>query len=173
MMPTPPSADALLDLLTTFPERVSAFVAAFPPQHRQTRAAGGGFSLVEHLCHLRDLEREGYALRVRRILAEDMPELSEIDGATLAQQRAYQAQDPMAALHDWCAARRDTVALLRCALPEHAARTGIYGGFGAITLGDLARGIAGHDRSHWDELQALVNELPRERAEEGPPGSDR
>lgn len=42
---------------------------------RRRTGAGGDFSLVEHACHLRDLEREGYLVRVRRILAEVTPEL--------------------------------------------------------------------------------------------------
>ena len=172
-MTSPPSLDALLDALQTFPERVSTFVAAFPARHRQTRAGSGHFSLVEHLCHLRDLEREGYALRIRRILAEDMPQLSEIDGATLAEQRGYQAQDPIAALDDWCAARGETAALLRRALPEHASRTGIFGGFGALTLGELASGIAAHDQGHWEELQALLTALPPAPAVADPPSPDR
>ncbi|HUG22525.1 DinB family protein [Piscinibacter sp.] len=159
-MSSVPSLAALLDTLQTFPERVSAFVDTFPAQHRRARAAAGGFSLVEHLCHLRDLEREGYALRIRRILAEDMPQLSEIDGATLAEQRGYQAQDAIAALDDWCTARGETVTLLRRALPEHTSRTGIFGGFGALTLGELAGGIAAHDQAHWNELQALASTLP-------------
>ncbi|WP_280153408.1 DinB family protein [Piscinibacter sp. XHJ-5] len=146
---------ALIEQLQAFPARVARFVAGFPAARQRTRPPGGGFSLVEHLCHLRDLEREGYATRIRRILDEDLPELSEIDGSTLALERDYQQQDPGAALRDWQAARELTVALLREHLPRDGQRKGIFGGFGVLTLASLAEGIAAHDRSHWDELQAL------------------
>jgi len=149
------SDDALLHTLQQFPDRCAALVERCADP--RARAADGGFSLVEHLCHLRDLEREGYALRIRRILAEHLPELQEIDGNTLAIERGYLSQDPHAAWRDWREARWQTLALLREALPAHAQRKGIYGGFGVITLRELARGIAAHDAAHWAELQ-----LPRE-----------
>jgi hypothetical protein len=148
--------DTLLRRLQAFPDTLAAFVASFPRTSVCQRPAHGGFSLVEHLCHLRDLEREGFALRIERILTLDMPELQEIDGSTLAIERGYASQDAGAALRDWRAARAQTVAMLREALPAQAARKGVYGGFGVVTLASLAQGIAVHDRSHWDELQALA-----------------
>jgi len=145
------SDDALLHALQQFPARCAALVERCADP--RARAPDGGFSLVEHLCHLRDLEREGYALRIRRILSEDLPELAEIDGNTLATARDYQSQDPHAAWRDWRDARAHTVALLRSALPAQAERKGIYGGLGVITLRELVRGIVAHDATHWAELQ--------------------
>jgi hypothetical protein len=148
--------DALLDRLQRFPARVAALIDGVGATRQRLRPPQGGFSLTEHLCHLRDLEREGFLLRIRRIVDEDMPELHEIDGTTLAEQRGYQQQDIGAAWRDWQAARDETVALLRRCLPAHAERTGVYGGFGVITLQALAEGIAAHDEQHWGELQALL-----------------
>ncbi len=62
-----------------------------------TRPAGGGFSLVEHACHLRDLEREGYLLRFMRLLAESYPVLEGFEGERVAADRDYLAQDAIAA----------------------------------------------------------------------------
>jgi hypothetical protein len=148
---------ALIDRLQRFPARVAALIEGIPASRHGQRPPSGGFSLTEHLCHLRDLEREGFLLRIRRIVDEDMPELQEIDGTTLAEERDYQAQDPGEAWQGWRAAREETVAALRRALPAHAQRTGIFGGFGVITLQALAEGIAGHDEQHWAELSALVD----------------
>ena len=150
---------ALFARLLRFPEEVGDWVAACSAAQLRRRPADGGFSLLEHLCHLRDLECEGFALRIRRIVDEDMPELQEIDGSTLAIERDYQSQDPQAAWHDWRAARERTVALLRAALPQHAQRTGIYGGFGIVTLEALAQGIGTHDESHREEMRVLLGAL--------------
>jgi len=150
-----PAEPGLIDRLRDFPGHVAAFVQSVAPPQRHHRPAGDAFSLVEHLCHLRDLEREGYLLRIRRILAEDLPELSEIDGSILAVERDYLAQDAGAALRAWQAARAQTVALLRDALPRHGQRKGIFGGFGVITLAALAESMAAHDAAHWQELQEL------------------
>ena len=40
--------------------------------------------MLEHVCHLRDIEVEGYAPRLKRILSEDGPFLPDIDGRRLA-----------------------------------------------------------------------------------------
>jgi hypothetical protein len=157
-MPAPPD-DTLLDRLQCFPDAVAAWLDRWPVERRRIRPAGGGFSLVEQLCHLRDLEREGFVVRIRRIVDEDMPELQEIDGSSLAIERDYRSQDARAAWRDWRTARQETVALLRAALPRHAARTGIYGGFGVVTLAELARGIAAHDESHREEMAAWLGNL--------------
>jgi hypothetical protein len=153
------ASDTLLQRLQDFPDTLAAFVSSFPRAAIRQRPPQGGFSLVEHLCHLRDLEREGFRLRIRRILTQDMPELQEIDGSTLAIERDYASQDADAALRDWRAARTQTVLMLREALPAQAARKGIYGGFGVVTLASLAQGIVVHDSSHWGELQALFTSV--------------
>lgn len=157
-MPASPD-DPLLDELQRFPDVVAAWLERWPVEHWRSRPAGGGFSLVEQLCHLRDLEREGFAVRIRRIVDDDMPELQEIDGSSLAIERDYQSQDARAAWRDWRAARHETVAMLREALPRHAARTGMYGGFGVVTLAELVRGIAAHDESHREEMAAWFDKV--------------
>src|SRR5512143_403125 len=54
---------------------------------------GGGFSFVEHVWHLADLESEGYAVRIRRILTEDEPSLADFEGDRIARERNYRARD--------------------------------------------------------------------------------
>ena len=41
--------------------------------------AGGQFSPVEQVWHLADLEREGFAVRIRRLREEDNPRLADFD----------------------------------------------------------------------------------------------
>jgi hypothetical protein len=149
--------NALIETLDAFPSRVARLVQSCADDRLVQRPAGGGFSIVEQLCHLRDLEREGFAVRIQRIVDEDMPELEEIDGTSLAEARRYQSQSASDALRDWSDARRVTTALLRRHLPDHATRKGIFGGFGVITLAALAEGIAQHDAVHASELEALVS----------------
>jgi len=36
---------------------------------------GEPFCAIEHVCHLRDIERDGYHVRIRRLLTEDNPSL--------------------------------------------------------------------------------------------------
>ncbi len=83
-------------LLAKFPEHLRQFVSDFPADKEKLKPSEHEFSLLEHLCHLRDLEEEAYAVRIQRILSEDNPFLPDVDGGKLAQEREYQRQDDRA-----------------------------------------------------------------------------
>src|SRR5262245_40656215 len=70
------------------------------------------FSALEHVCHVRDIEVDGYHVRFNRILREDKPALVSIDSYRLAHERNYQADSAQAALEAFAYARMRTVALL-------------------------------------------------------------
>jgi hypothetical protein len=119
------------------------------------RGPGGAFSLTEHACHLRDLEREGYLVRVRRILAEDSPVLEGFDGDAVARERDYPAQDAHRAAREFAAARAELVALLASLEAPQALRTAFFDGR-RITLAGLVAMIEEHDRGHREEIGALA-----------------
>ena len=52
------------------------------------------FTALEQICHIRDIEIEGYQVRIRRTLEEREPFLPSIDSETIARQRQYGAADP-------------------------------------------------------------------------------
>src|SRR5258708_11053139 len=91
-----------LERLAAMPAFVEAAIEAASGEELAFRPGEEGeFSLVEHACHLRDLEREGYLVRVRRVLAEDTPALEGFDGAAVAPERRYLPQDAPAAPRDF------------------------------------------------------------------------
>ena len=57
--------------LESTPAWLARAAAELPEDRVRHRGTAGGFSLVEQVWHLADLEREAYAVRIRRILAED------------------------------------------------------------------------------------------------------
>ncbi|MEW6706521.1 MAG: DinB family protein [Pseudomonadota bacterium] len=147
--------DALIERLARMPSLLADAVAGLPAARWTCKPAPGSFSPVEHACHLRDLEAEGYQVRIRRLIEEDLPTLDEVDGSAWATERGYQAQSLREALADFTRHRQATLGLLADGLPRHAGRKGLFGGFGIVTLAGLAREIAAHDAGHLQELQAL------------------
>ncbi len=79
----------------------------------RTPPADGGFCLIEQAWHLADLEREGYGERIRRLLAEEDPELPDFDGARVAVSRNYRAKSLAAGIAAFRAARTANLAVLR------------------------------------------------------------
>src|SRR5215470_2582063 len=84
---------ALLEALARTPGEVSRMIHAVSSEHWRTRPSPEEFSVVENVCHLRDIEVEGYAQRIAQILNETNPTLVDVDGARLAIERDYNSQD--------------------------------------------------------------------------------
>ena len=116
------------------------------------------FSLVEHACHLRDLEREGYLVRVRRMLSERTPELADFDGDTIAEARNYASQDAHAAAQDFAAARRELLGVLAALSADDLKRDATFGGR-RISLSDLVALIDAHDGEHRQAIEGILDDI--------------
>jgi hypothetical protein len=159
-----PSADleSILRILETMPSFLRQAARALEGQ--ATRAStGGGFSLVEQAWHLADLEREGFGLRIRRLLTEEDPVLPDFAGARLARERNYGARPLEGGLGAFAAARAANLAVLRSVPPEAWAWRGTQEGVGPVTLRDIPRLMREHDDAHRAEVDALIAGLAAAR----------
>jgi len=145
----------LLDALARTPARVAELAAKVGEANVRTRPPGGGFALVEQMWHLADLEREGYAVRVRLLLTEAAPMLPDFRGDAVARERRYLELDPAEGLRAFAEARAANVAALRALAPADLARAGEQEGVGRVTLADVPRMMLEHDRGHIAEIEAL------------------
>jgi len=152
-------AGDLLERLRTMPRFLESCAQALPRTEWRRQPSAGLFSLVEHCCHLRDLEEEGYTLRLRRMLREDVPVLDDFDGGAVAARRSYPAQDLQGAMQAFSAARASNLAVLGGLDPRSLARTARFGEHGTITVARLAELMAEHDAGHRQELLDLFRSL--------------
>lgn len=148
----------MIDDLAAFPSTLKEAVAAAGAQLR-VRGSDGGFAIVEHLCHLADLESEGYGQRIERILGEDHPSWDDFYGSAIAIARNYLEQDPDAAFRRFADARAVNLARLRTASEDDWQKRGAHRGVGEVSLRDVAQMMVEHDRSHAAEIQTLLTEL--------------
>ncbi len=151
--------ETLLLTLESTPLLMSRAAHGLSAEEARRRPAAGGFSLVENVWHLADLEREGFGVRIRRILSEDEPTLSNFDGDRFARERAYQTRDLASGLQAFSDCRRRNVETLRSVTPADWNRPAVQDGVGLISLADLPRKMAEHDRSHTSDVAALLEEL--------------
>jgi transcriptional regulator with XRE-family HTH domain len=138
--------------------KVTDIVGQIPRAAWARRPAKGGFSLLEHVCHLRDIDDDGYRVRLERMLAEQRPSLVDIDGDALARERDYQSQDLMSALSAFTAARRAIAAQLARLTQEERQRTGLMAAK-EITIEGLVGAMRAHDSEHLDQINELCAEL--------------
>lgn len=152
----------LIDELSAMPGELGQAVKDFPRDVWNWKpiswegSPGENFSAVGHVCHLRDIELDGYQQRISRVLSEDCPSLVSIDGYRLAEERRYDEDDLGSALSSFISARGETLSLLRGVRDSDMRRRTIFAEYGEISLGGLLHLLRSHDLQHLACLQWLL-----------------
>jgi carbonic anhydrase/acetyltransferase-like protein (isoleucine patch superfamily) len=120
---------------------------------------GGGWSALEVLCHLRDVDAEISLPRIERLLAEAPPAFEEVDLAGWDAARGYRSQVPAEAFAAWSATRRQLMARLAPLGRAEWARFGIHSLRGPLSLAELVRHKGEHDLSHRRQIAAALGEF--------------
>jgi len=158
-----------LHALETFPQQLDAHYAAIPQgfQHWAPPSWDGvpseALTALEQVCHVRDIEIDGYHVRIRRTLAEFHPTLVSLDTDALARDRSYGTDDADTALAAFRAARATTIELLRDLSPAQFDRTAVFDGYGPLTLRSLVHYLCSHDQQHLAGLQWLLGKIEAHR----------
>ena len=154
-----------LKTLADFPAQLEAHYGAIPPSHKHWKPVSWEgipsepLSPIEQLCHVRDIEIEGYQLRFQRTLREDDPLLTALDTDALARDREYHKQDAARVLAEFRAARAKTLQMLRDLSAQQLARKAEFEGYGQTTLKGLIHYLCSHDQQHLAGLQWLAGKL--------------
>jgi len=149
--------DALLRDLAAMPDHLASAFAGLSATDAAMPGPDGALSPVEQCWHLADLEREGYGLRIERLLAEVDPRLADFDGARITRERAYRSRSLAEGLAAFRAARRANLARLRRVTQAQWPRTGLQEGVGAVALCDIPAMMAEHDAGHRQEIAAWLD----------------
>jgi len=151
--------------LEAFPGELEQHYAAFPPQfvHWAPDSWNGvpsePFTAIEQICHVRDIEIEGYQVRFQRTLREHSPLLPSIDSEAVAKARNYGVENPAAVFTEFRAARSKTLSLLRGLADSQFARPAVFEGYGPVTLRGLVHYLCSHDQQHLSGLQWLLGKI--------------
>ncbi len=158
------SPDVIAEL-DDMPRQLEAVVRLFPADKLGWRpdswggSPGEAFSAIEHVCHLRDIEQDGYQVRIQRLLEEETPSLVSIDGDALAKQRRYAEADLGGALEAFRQARRATLDRIRLLDDVQLSRAGEFAEYGKLSLRSLLHYLRSHDQQHLAGLHWLVGKL--------------
>jgi hypothetical protein len=155
--------------LQAFPAQLEAHYAAIPEAFRHWAppswegVPSEPFTAIEQVCHVRDIEIEGYHVRFHRTLHEEQPVLVSIDSEAVAKQRGYGSADTDEVFAAFRAARAQTVALVQGLTPVQLARTATFEGYGPLTLRSLVHYLCSHDQQHLAGLQWLLGKIEAQR----------
>ena len=138
-----PLNPATLQAMADFPRQLEQFYNAIPQSHKDwTPPSWEGipsenFTAIAQICHVRDIEIDGYHVRIQRTLSETNPLLESLDGYVMEKERDYASADAREALAAFSAARVKTMAILSGVTPQQLDRTAEFEGYGALTLRSL------------------------------------
>jgi hypothetical protein len=158
-----------LAALEAFPRELEKHYAAFPAEfvHWAPPSWEGvpsePFTAIEQICHVRDIEVEGYQVRFERTLTEESPLLPSIDSETVAKERDYGRADAARVFADFRAARRKTMHLLEGLEEPQLERLAEFEGYGPVTLRGLIHYLCSHDQQHLAGLQWLLGKIDAAR----------
>ena len=157
--------------LEAFPHELEKHYAAFPPRfvHWAPPSWDGvpsePFTAIEQICHVRDIEIEGYQVRFQRTLDEDSPLLPSIDSEEVARTRDYGRADASQVFAEFRAARAKTLGLLRALDYSKLSRPAVFEGYGPVTLRGLVHYLCSHDQQHLSGLQWLLGKIDAARSD--------
>jgi len=152
---------ATLGALGDFPRQLEAFYAEVPAAFKNWRPAfwqgipSEPFTPIEQVCHVLDIEVEGYHVRFRRTLQESDPGLISLDGESLARERSYATANAAEVFSALRLARARTIELISNLSAREFARTAQFEGR-RVTLLGLVHYLCSHDQQHLAGLQWLL-----------------
>ena len=155
------STDRLLEVYKEAPARLARALDGVGEQDLRTRAIPGKWAIQEIALHLADSELVG-AIRIRKVLAENRPDLPGYNQELFAAGLDYLRRDAVfrrTALHGFRNLRETTAFLFESAAPGGWKREGMHPVFGRLTLRQLLEMYADHGERHVGQILALRRRL--------------
>jgi uncharacterized damage-inducible protein DinB len=157
------------EIVKQTPERLAATLKGVPRKLLLWTPSPGKWSIHEIVCHMRDMERDAYLARYRRVLNEENPLLKNIDGDAYALELEYRKMKLSEVLREWKQLRKETLKLLKSIKDEQWQRAGVHETDGPLTLEILLRRQAvGNDEAHLGQIEHIkVRNQLLQKHEEG------
>jgi hypothetical protein len=124
-------------------------------QTREWRDGGGGWTVLEVVCHLRDYD-DIFRERGELMLAEEHPTFPVYDHLAMVVERAYNEQDLTAVYQTLQHSRTQFIQFFENLDEAQWLRTGQHVDHGRYTLESLAAHVAWHDANHLEQITRII-----------------
>ena len=144
---------APLDVIAETPRRLAQLMDTIGPERLEISPAPGKWSARDILSHLADAEIV-FSFRLKQTLAEDHHVIQPFDQDLWA--KSYPSCDAGLALAALSAVRAWNLALIRSLKPADLSRPVTHPERGTMTLQTIVETMAGHDRNHIKQIEAIA-----------------
>jgi hypothetical protein len=155
--------ESLVEALEGTPRSIRQLADDLAEVDARWKPSGKEWSMLELVCHLNDIEQEGYTVRIEKLLHETRPFLADIDGDRLAEERNYNGQGFETTLRAFTRAREANVRVIKALSPDQLNRSGVFENVGPVTLATLLQMMREHDKGHLQDLSSLRDRLIERR----------
>ncbi|MGI9252810.1 MAG: DinB family protein [Thermomicrobiales bacterium] len=145
----------LVDELGALPEELSRLLQGISNDALRRPASGGGWGVVEVLCHLLDWD-EIFLWRLEAVLDSANPDLPAFDGALWDIEHDYRSQDPRAVLAKFADVRGSFTRHLVNLDAAGWVREGNHSQRGSINVEWLAAQLRDHSREHLAQIHEAL-----------------
>jgi uncharacterized damage-inducible protein DinB len=144
-----------MDAMRLTPELLANAVRSLTLEQVRKQPAEGEWSILEVICHLRDIE-EVALNRFRAIRDQDDAVVTGADASALARAGNYIADDPARALAAFTEKRATHVAELKALQPDQWQRTGRHVTNGPLSILNNSLHATWHDTNHLAQIARLL-----------------
>lgn len=156
MVPTQSSdPTSHLDRLRTTARDLVSLVSGADDADLRREPAPGEWSAATVVAHLADDEMV-FGVRLRMIVADDRPMLATWDARAWADRFGELDDDVRDTLQRWRAVRESNLRLLDALVEGEWERDGVHPQRGPLTVRDLVKSRAEHDRTHLDQIRRAL-----------------
>jgi hypothetical protein len=147
----------LIANLKSLPNEIEHLIKDLTADELRWRPIPNKWTIGEIICHLRDVERDVFQVRLRRTLFEGDPVFEVWNQESAAADRNYVEQDHRQALDEFRALRDETAAALVAVPLEMWERSGTHPQRGSRTVEEqVTHQVKNHDMSHLTQIRDIL-----------------
>lgn len=149
-----------IDQLRKFIPVLGQFIRGVSQEDATTfRDGGDGWTVVEVMCHLRDVEAT-FLERAKLTTTEDFPDLPFSDPTQRAIDEKYNETDLQTAYDTWVENRQAYIAFMEAVGDDEDQweRPGKHPNRGKFTLNDQLFLVVWHDMNHFEQVVRIIQE---------------
>ena len=161
MYDTPLTIEQNLTMLEATPSHLADLTKGLTPSQLRTPPEPDEWSARDVLAHLRACA-DMWGKYIVVILSEDQPTIKAVNPTTWIKKTDYREQEFQPSLQAFTAQRAELLAVLKPLAPEAWSRKATVTGAGKPrerTMQTYAQWLANHERSHFKQIERIVNTL--------------
>jgi len=158
-LPKATDRDGIIAVLKSTPASLETLTNSCDRAHWRLHPVQGEWSLLEILCHLRDVEREVNLRRFETLSDKQNPFIPGVDSDRWAVERKYNEQDDTRVLSEICFNREKLLDIVSSYSQEEWHQPVRHSFFGSTTRLELAQFMAAHDRTHLQQMVRIIKAM--------------